>query len=292
MNICPVHHLDAFSDKPGMGNPAGVVVDAAHLDDEAMQRIAKAVGFNETVFILPPREKADYRFRFFTPGHEMPLCGHATVAATFHLGSEAGTSREFTIETLAGVLPVAYNAVDATVTMRQAAPRFESFAGSATSLAEILGIGPGEIRTDLSVVYGSTGTWTLLVPVRSEQTLRAMRPKTERFPEVLREMPRASVHPFAVTPEAEGYDFSARHFSSPFSGTIEDPVTGTASGVMGAYAMTHLFPAEAAKRFVIAQGEDVGRDGRVFVDVARDGNEWRVSISGQAAATGVLSIAY
>lgn len=291
MPLCLVRHIDAFSDRPGMGNPAGVVADAESLDEAAMQRIAKAVGFNETVFILPSAE-AEHRFRFFTPGHEMPLCGHATVAAVFHLGGETGTSREFAIETLAGVLPVSYDAANGTVTMRQAAPRFRPFTGSTASLAEILGVGPEGIRTDLPAVYGNTGTWTLLVPTRSERTLQAMNPDTGRFPDVLREMPRASVHPFVVTQEAEGYDFSARHFSSPYSGTIEDPVTGTASGVMGAYAMRHLFPNAAAKRFVVAQGQSVGRDGQVYVDAVRAGGEVQVSISGQAAMTGILSIEY
>jgi PhzF family phenazine biosynthesis protein len=52
---------------------------------------------------------------------------------------------------------------------------------------------------------------------------------------VLKEMPGASVHPFCFETYDPNAHMHARHFSSPFSGTIEDPVTGTASGVMGAY---------------------------------------------------------
>ena len=75
-----VLHFDAFAPRPGMGNPAGVVLDAAGLSDATMQAIARAVGFNETAFVLPST-RADLRLRYFTPGHEVDLCGHATVGS-------------------------------------------------------------------------------------------------------------------------------------------------------------------------------------------------------------------
>jgi trans-2,3-dihydro-3-hydroxyanthranilate isomerase len=76
-----VYHYDAFARTPNMGNPAGVVFDANRLLDETrMQELACAVGFNETVFVLPS-DRADIRLRYYTPGHEISLCGHGTVAA-------------------------------------------------------------------------------------------------------------------------------------------------------------------------------------------------------------------
>ena len=71
---------EAFSAQPQKGNPAGVVFDADDLSDGEMQQLAKIVGFNETVFILKSA-LADVRLRYFTPNHEMNLCGHGTVAA-------------------------------------------------------------------------------------------------------------------------------------------------------------------------------------------------------------------
>ena len=286
-----VHHIDAFSSVPGKGNPAGVVVETERLDDDAMQSIAKAVGFNECVFVFPS-ERADFRFRFFTPGHEMPLCGHATVAAASFLGAQAGESRTFTIETRAGVLPVSYDAATHFVTMRHAEPEFRTFAGDRGALARVLGVGADCFLPDLPIVYGSTGTWTLLVPVAEKRVMLAMKPETAAFPGVLAEMPRVSIHPFVIADHAEGMDFVARHFSSPYSGTVEDPVTGTASGVMGAYAMQHMHPDADEMRFVVAQGESVNRDGRVHVHVARRNGGMEVSISGAAAQVGVLPITY
>lgn len=68
-------HYEAFSATPGLGNPAGVVFAADPLTAEQMQSIAKKVGFNETAFLLQS-DKADLRIRYFTPGHEMNLCGY------------------------------------------------------------------------------------------------------------------------------------------------------------------------------------------------------------------------
>ncbi len=61
-----------------------------------------------------------------------------------------------------------------------------------------------------------------------------MKPKTNLFPSILKEVPNASIHPFCLETKKQHTHIHARHFSSPYSGTIEDPATGTTSGVMGA----------------------------------------------------------
>jgi PhzF family phenazine biosynthesis protein len=82
-------------------------------------------------------------------------------------------------------------------------------------------------------------------------------------------MPRSSIHPFCLEAEASDADLSARHFSSPFSGTMEDAITGTASAVMGAFMATYAeaWMVDRNYSIVVEQGKDVGRDGRVHVSV-------------------------
>src|SRR4029077_9961873 len=107
-----VHHYEAFSPEPGKGNPAGVVLDGRGLSDATMQEIAKRVGFSETAFVLPS-EAADLRLRYFTPGHEINLCGHATVASLFALYDRGIRGLgNVTVETLAGTLPMAIRMAD------------------------------------------------------------------------------------------------------------------------------------------------------------------------------------
>ena len=72
--------VDAFTTTPFTGNSAAVVPDAADLDPVVMQRIAREMNVSETAFVLPSQQ-ADFRLRWWTPTVEVPLCGHATVAA-------------------------------------------------------------------------------------------------------------------------------------------------------------------------------------------------------------------
>jgi len=138
-------------------------------------------------------------------------------------------------------------------------------------------------------VYGNTGLWTLLVPVRSLAAVRRMRPATAHFPSVLGQMPRASVHPFCLETLDPSCHIHGRHFSSPYSGTVEDPVTGTASGAMGAYYARYVAPA-AYHRLRVEQGQEVGRDGRVEVEVRADGDSHRPRVGGAAVYVADLGV--
>ncbi|WP_313957952.1 PhzF family phenazine biosynthesis protein [Paenibacillus xylanexedens] len=111
MPIIQVLHYDAFSSELNMGNPAGVVLEADHLSERAMQSIARSVGFNETVFVVRSSQ-ADYRLRYFTPGHEINLCGHATMASMYCLktrGHIKASQNALTIETNVGILPITFD---------------------------------------------------------------------------------------------------------------------------------------------------------------------------------------
>ncbi len=291
-----VLHFDAFAPRPGMGNPAGVVLDADGLSDATMQAIAQAVGFNETAFVLPST-RADLRLRYFTPGHEVDLCGHATVASFVALHQHGrlpggGFPRRLTLETRAGLLPVTVElggVGEPVVIMAQAPAQFESFAGDRAALARVLGIAPDDLRADLPILYGSTGLWTLVVPVQGLDAMRRMKPLTAEFPSVLAERPGASIHPFCLETIDPDAHLHARHFSSPRSGTVEDPVTGTASGVLGAYHLEFIAD-EAPSPLVVEQGQEIGRDGRVRVWVERRDGRCHVRVGGTGCFVRELAI--
>lgn len=282
-----VHHYEAFSDIPHKGNPAGVVFDGDHLTEAEMQHAAYQVGFNETAFVLSS-ESADIRLRFFTPGHEMDLCGHATLASVYSLKSKGllGDKERITVETRSGILTVSIQTAanqQHTITMTQAPPKFEMFHGSRASLAASMGIEENNIHADLPIVYGSTGTWTLLVPIAHIDSFEKMRPDNSSFPALLTKMPRASIHPFCLHTYDKAADMHARHFSSPYSGTVEDSVTGTASGIMGAYWAAYIDESfRSTLQLTVEQGQEMNRDGRVYVQVERQKDNVDVSIAGRA----------
>lgn len=289
MKTINVFHYDAFTNKPNMGNPAGIVLDADGLTAEEMQRIAEKVGFNETTFVLSS-EVAHIRMRFFTPGFEMDLCGHGTVGTIFAL-RERGLLEEksnLTIETNAGILPIQIGVNEKGETfikMRQATPQFKEFAGSKEELVHSIGLEVNDVDVSLPIVYGSTGNWTVLVPVKNLDVCERMKPNNEVFPSVLKEIPNASIHPVCLETYDEQAQMHGRHFSSAYAGTIEDPVTGTASGVMGAYYATYVekdFDHEM--ELIVEQGQEINKDGRVTVYVTKDveNEKLQIDIAGTA----------
>lgn len=287
MKSVKVYHYDAFSIEPNKGNPAGLVLNGDDLTDKEMQEVAFKVGFNETSFPIKS-DIADLRIRFFTPGHEMNLCGHATMATVYALKTKGllGDKTDFTIETKAGVLPIKISSTtdnEIYITMKQASPQFKDYKGSKEDLANTIGITTDDIDDELPILYGSTGTWTLLIPIKTLDAFSKMKPHNKLFPTILKEMPKASIHPFCLETFDSDADMHARHFSSPFSGTIEDAVTGTASGVMGAYFAKYIKRNfEEPLNLVVEQGQEMNKDGRVMVRVSNNEDNYDIEITGNA----------
>jgi len=282
-----IYHYDAFSKEPNKGNPAGVVLNGDDLTDFEMQEIAYRAGFNETAFLVNSNV-ADLGIRYFSPGQEMDLCGHGTIAAVYALKSKQllNNESELTIETKVGILPVRIDSQadgEEYVTMKQDSPQFKDFNGSYEELAHSIGINRDDIESDLPTVYGSTGSWTLLVPIKNLSIFNKMKANNELFPSVLKEIPKASIHPFCLETYDQNADMHARHFSSPYSGTIEDSVTGTASGVMGAYYAEYINRNfENHLHILVEQGHEIGKDGRVLVKVLKNEKSYDIEITGTA----------
>lgn len=74
---------DAFTDKIFHGNPAAICLPERWPDDKLMQDIASENNLSETAFVV--KEDSGWKLRWFTPGGEIDLCGHATLATAFVL---------------------------------------------------------------------------------------------------------------------------------------------------------------------------------------------------------------
>lgn len=107
-----------------------------------------------------------------------------------------------------------------------------------------------------------------------------MVPDNAQFPAILRDLPKASVHPFSLETVHPESDLHGRHFSSPFSGTTEDPVTGTASGVMAAYM--RQYGGSEAECLTIEQGQEIGKDGKVEIRITEENGEMNIKMTGTA----------
>lgn len=281
-----VLRIDVFTETPGKGNPAGLVLNGDDFTDKEMQQIAKEANFNETVFVCSS-QIADLRLRFFMPLKETELCGHGTIGAIYQL-YQGKASQEITVETLAGILEVNYDKNKNEVTMKQNHTIFKGFSSDKLELCQLLGIKIADLSDELPVIYGNTGVWTLLVPVKTEAILDKMIPHTKEFPNVLKEFPNVSIHPFVILSETE---VSARHFSGFGSGSTEDSVTGTASGVLGAYLLKYLFNEKNQLQLLVHQGKHLNQEGVVKVRAFKNKlKTYKVKISGKACLNGKLTI--
>lgn len=100
--------VDAFTTRVFEGNPAAICVVDAWPEDALMQNIAKENNLSETAFLLPPTEPGGaYGLRWFTPGSEVDLCGHATLATSFVVDQMLGdASPTISFDTMSGRLDV------------------------------------------------------------------------------------------------------------------------------------------------------------------------------------------
>ncbi|MDX5340525.1 MAG: PhzF family phenazine biosynthesis protein [Cyclobacteriaceae bacterium] len=83
MRIIPIAVVDAFTEKPFSGNPAGVCLLDSPLSKQEMQNIAMEMNLSETAFVERTDEEGEFSLRWFTPTLEIDLCGHATLASAF-----------------------------------------------------------------------------------------------------------------------------------------------------------------------------------------------------------------
>lgn len=117
----------AFSADPAGGNPAGVVLDASGLTDDAMLAVAADVGYSESAFLTAPAPDGAgspgraFTIRYFSPKAEVPFCGHATVATAIALAERIGPG-DLVFETRAGTVPVTVAATGTAVRCGRRSP--------------------------------------------------------------------------------------------------------------------------------------------------------------------------
>ncbi|MFG2644903.1 PhzF family phenazine biosynthesis protein [Streptomyces sp. NPDC048370] len=210
--------VDAFTDRPFSGNPAGVLLLDSFPDDHWLQKVAAEVNLSETAFAhpLPPGGDADWALRWFTPAAEVDMCGHATLATAHVLHTTGAATGTVRFSARCGVLG-ATAAPDGSITMDFPTSSLTPVEASA-DLEKALG---AEI---VSVHDTAAHIGDLVVELRDEAAVRALTPD-------LAALAAFSERGVVVTAAAEqperGYDFVSRAFF-PRLGIDEDPVTGSA----------------------------------------------------------------
>ncbi|HAH97122.1 MAG TPA: hypothetical protein DER58_08385 [Firmicutes bacterium] len=311
-----VFKVDSFTDQLFGGNPAGVVPDATGLSERQMQLIAREVNAAETAFVTPSQEAGvDYHVRFFTPECEVPLCGHATVAAYHVLSCEGYLPtgcRRITQQTGAGILPVELRPIVAEIAngdpmcatlpthtanrtevwMTQPLPEFRPFHDDPAPVLQALGLDGSCLDPEKPIEFVSTGLWDLMLPLKNLDCIRKINPDHQALAALNRAQGVVSTHVWtfettntnADLDHATGHTAHVRNLGAAV-GVPEDPVTGTANGAFGSYLIKNrLLPVnEGCNRFTIEQGYEIDRPGLVHTEIdCFSGDITRVQVGGSA----------
>lgn len=292
------HRVDVFTDRPFGGNPLAVFPTAQGLDPQTMQALAREMNLSETAFVLPPTQKgAALRMRIFTIDRELPLAGHPVVGTAYALAATGALElvagrNELLFELGAGLLPVEIdveNEVVTSVFMTQRPPQFGPTIDDARVLGAALSLPPDQIDLGtLTARVVDTGIPWLLIPVRDQRALRAVRADFKACGELARQVGTDLFHAFTLDAGDPDCAVRTRHV---WWGTVtpgEDPVTGSAIGCIAAYLVGEgVLLAAPEAEFGIEQGEEVGRPGKVTARIRATGTKVaRVQVGGRAVHIG------
>lgn len=255
--------VDAFTNRPFGGNPAGVVLlgDEAFPDERLMTQVAAELRYSETAFVRR-LSATEYHLRYFTPAAEVELCGHATVASfvlLHKLGMAQGRCR---YHTLAGDLVVE---AGERVMMQMAMPRIVDTITDNEPVYHAIGL--ESYRPALPVQIAYSGLADIMIQVPDVATLNSLQPDMEAVKAVSKAYNAVSFHVFALV--NDGHTAHVRDFA-PLYDIPEESATGTANAALTHYlAVNGIIPAMGDFSFM--QGEAMGRPSVVSTRIAADG---------------------
>jgi PhzF family phenazine biosynthesis protein len=298
-NRVRVFQVDAFTARRFSGNPAGVVLDADALSGDDMQALARELNNGDSAFLLrPDAADHDLRVRFFTPRREAAFVGHATIAAHAVLATLQLAPRRRQKQS-SGIVEVdtAGDRSPPRIAIRLPPPQPARDIGAQQlgAVLEALTLTRAELDVQCPPMLAGAGSGTrLLLGIEQGAILARLAPVAARLVELSGQTGAPGYFLFSRRPSVPDVDTEARMFC-PALGIPEDPVSGNAHALLGAYLLQHrlLAPPSATPTspalprvsigFTGAQGHHMGRPGRVTIALQLQHDRLEsVSIVGEA----------
>ena len=262
--VLPYLEVHAFpdGDRAFSGNPAGVCLLEQDLDDATLLGVAQNNNLSETAYVQALGDEDDlWSLRWFTPGLEVDLCGHATLgaaAALFYKGQVKGETAHF--DTKSGRLEVTHRPGQG-FEMNFPVVTFEA-AEARPGVVAAMGAGDPEAVFEVEPIHG--GPYQMFV-YRDEATIRGLNIDHGA-------LQNTGVNVVATAP-GEGTDFVSRFFAPAVGLIEEDPVTGSAHCTLVPYWAQRLGKEEMSAK-------QIGpRPGALVVNTQTTG---RVKLRGEA----------
>ncbi|MCR8978405.1 PhzF family phenazine biosynthesis protein [Brevibacillus laterosporus] len=251
--------VDAFAENIFEGNPAAVCIMKEWLLDDIMQKIATENNLSETAFTV--KEGDGYRLRWFTPGGEIDLCGHATLATAYVIANyyENNVDR-IKFQTMSGELVVLKKDKLYEMDLPSIMPEKHTLT---KQMVEALGVKPIETYLGRDLMF----------VLETEEDVQNASPdfsKLEKLSDGLGVL---------ITAKSEHYDFVSRCFF-PKLNVNEDPVCGSGHCSFIPYWAKRLGKDEMVARQLSKRG------GTLYCKSLGD----RVKISGTAVVYAIADI--
>lgn len=285
-----LYQIDSFTNQKFKGNPAGVITNAEGLNLESMQKIARELNNSETAFIFSANnDEYDIYIRYFTPTSEVPICGHATIAAHYARAIEKNLdSTMIKLKSGAGILPVHINkrSNGYDIVMTQGKIQFGDYleGKDRSILLSALGINENDLIKNCPIQIVSTGHSKVMIGIESKEKLNGLKPNYDLLTKLSGIIACNGYYVFTRNTMDRDILVEGRMFA-PAIGINEDPVTGNANGPLGAYLVHHKLVEYTNSCFVFnaKQGEAIGRTGIIRVEVIIEDKEpVEVKITGEA----------
>jgi PhzF family phenazine biosynthesis protein len=270
----PIAVVDAFTAEPYHGNPAGICILPAPAPDEWMQSVAIEMNHAETAFLIKceASNQDGYNLRWFTPGGEVDLCGHATLASAHYLWETAALhpGEQARFHTRSGLLTadqlVIKDAAGQGIAWIELDFPAEPVAPVTTpeGLAAMLGAEP---------VFVGRNRLDYLVELKDEATVRSLRPDLKQIAALSSQEGARGIIVTAASSSGKA-DIVSRCFYPHFR-IDEDPVTGSAHCGLAPYWIPRI-----GKQEIVAH-QASARGGWLHLRLAGD----RVKLRGQAVTT-------
>ena len=282
-NDVAILRYSAFAAAPDGGNPAGVVLDGADLDDEEMRWIAADIGYSETAFLVG-RDDDDgeprYRVRYWSPAAEVPFCGHATVATAVALAERDGPG-SIVFDTAAGAVTMRSVREDngaIAVSFTSVEPQVRDLDdGVLSDLLALLGLRASDLHPRFPAREAFAGNWHPILFLSDRELFHQFRFAPAEVAALMRE--QGWFGTVTILHADDPADIEARNLF-PVGRITEDPATGSAAAAVGAYLRAQGFPGDNVR---IRQGAHVGRPSVLHVTIPEVGG---IVVSGGATRLG------
>jgi PhzF family phenazine biosynthesis protein len=268
--------LDVFTERPGGGNPLGVVIGAEDWSDARMQAFAAWTDLVETTFLLRATVAgASYRLRIFTPTREIPFAGHPTIGsahAAIDCGFVAPVDNALVQQCGTGLVPLRVVGDGAERRLFLQSPAAQIRAEGLDADPQLRFVLADRKLGQLGVALVSGGRNWWMAELADEAQVRSWHPNHDAIAALARASDSVGLCVFARC-TGQPFDLVVRAFPGGV-GIIEDPASGAANGLIAAFIAQREGNGSLARGYRVSQGREMGHDASIDVQIDEDGSNW------------------